>query len=94
MSYKVKCTLRIYKANSSGLMDRLDEFMTRLYPGCTGVALSNKNINSKATVGKEYIIDTESEEEQHKLHCSLMCNCPAPFEVMMWRCYWKVEKIH
>jgi hypothetical protein len=93
MSHQIKCTLRVYDENSSGLLSQFDEMIGRLYSVSSDAAIPNVEIEGLTTVGKEYILDAGSEEDCHRARHALRCNCPAPFEVMLHRSHWTVEEL-
>lgn len=91
MSHKVKCQFRVYDENSSELISKFDEMINRLYSVETSAALSSVMVGDRNTVGKEYTLETHSEEAQRQLYHLVTHRCPAPLEVLLYLSYWSVE---
>lgn len=93
MSHRIKCTLMVYDNNASDLLNQFDEMIRRICPVASDAPVPNVTVDGLTTVGREYIVEVESEEECHRICCTLPRNCPAPFEVMMHRSHWSVEEL-
>lgn len=94
MQHQIKCTIRVFDQKTRDLLGQFDEVINRLYSVASSVAIPDKKIVGQTTVGKEYILEVTSKEQCHQVCCDLRCRCPAPFEVMMYRSHWTVEKVN
>ena len=93
MHHQIQCIIRVYDENSSALLDQFDEMIRRLYSVSDYSEVPNVEVDDRTTVGRAYIVNAGTEKDCHQICCALRCNCPAPFEVMLHRSHWTVEKL-